>query len=58
MFSSLATALCSLKKKKERKKEGEHLGPCEFWQTTLDWDSVSAEGLFGIAQISQRTLGG
>ena len=26
--------------------------------TTLDWDSVSAEGLFGIAQISQRALGG
>ena len=57
MFSSLATALCSLKKKKERKKVN-IWAPCEFWQTTLDWDSVSAEGLFGIAQILQRTLGG
>ena len=43
----------------KKKKEGEHLKKhtCEFWQTTLDWDSVSAEGLFGIAQISQRALG-
>ena len=32
--------------------------PCEFWQTSLDWVSVSDEGLFCIAQISQRALGG
>ena len=30
----------------------------EFWQTTLDSVSVSAEGLFCIAQISQIVLGG
>ena len=57
MFSSLATALCSLKKK-ERRKKVNIWAQCEFWQTTLDWDYVGVEGIFGIAQISQRALGG
>ena len=39
-------------------RRGHIWAPCEFWQTTLDWDSVNTEGLFGIAQILQRALGG
>ena len=42
----------------ERRKKMNIWAPCEFWQTTLDRDSVNTEGLFGIAQILQRALGG
>ena len=54
MFSSLTTALGSLKKKKkerkkERKKKMNKREPRELWLTTLDLVSVVAKGLFGIA---------